>query len=79
MDILALFGLSSRISRRGFDCPLGMSNKQFIKPTLEPHTLTNIMRSLTAWLENDYYCSITTVNRRLITVIKFVAKNYTHS
>ena len=35
------------------------------------------MRSLTAWLEDDY-CSITIANHWLITVIRFVAKSYTH-
>jgi len=35
------------------------------------------MRSLTARLE-DGYCSITVVNHRLITVIRFVVKSYTH-
>ena len=35
------------------------------------------MRPLTAWLE-DGYCSITIVNHPLITVIRFVAKNYAH-
>ena len=39
--------------------------------------MKNLMRSLTAWLEDDY-CSITVVNHRLITVIRFVAKNYIH-
>ena len=34
---------------------------------------TNLMRSLTARLE-DSYCSITIVNHRLVTVIRFVAK-----
>ena len=37
----------------------------------------NLMRPLTAWLENDY-CSITVANHRLIIVIRFVAKNYIH-
>ena len=35
------------------------------------------MRPLTAWLE-DGYCSITVANHQLITVIRFVSKNYTH-
>ena len=38
-------------------------------------TLKNLMRPLTA-LEDSYY-SITVVNHRLITVIRFVAKSYT--
>ena len=41
-------------------------------------TLKNLMRPLTAWLE-DSYCSITFIaNHRLITVIRFITKNYTH-
>ena len=35
------------------------------------------MRYLTARLE-DGYCSITVANHQLITIIRFVAKNYTH-
>ena len=35
------------------------------------------MRPLTAWLE-DGYCSITVANNKLITVIRFVSKSYTH-
>jgi len=38
----------------------------------------NLMRSLTARLEDGYY-SITVANHRLIIVIKFVTKNYNHS
>ena len=38
---------------------------------------TNLMRSLTARL-NDSYCSITVADYELITVIKFIAKSYTH-
>ena len=44
-------------------------------PALE--NLTNLMRSLTAWLE-DSYCSITVAKHWLIIFIRFVAKNYTH-
>ena len=40
-------------------------------------TLKNLMRPLTARL-GDGYCSITTANYRLITVIRFVAKSYTY-
>ena len=40
-------------------------------------TLKNLMRSLTARLENGY-CSITVANPQLITVIRFVSKSYTH-
>jgi len=38
---------------------------------------TNLMRSLTAWLENGQ-CSITVANDQLITVIRFITKSYTH-
>ena len=38
---------------------------------------TNLMRSLTARLE-DSYCSIIVANHELITVIRFVAKSYIH-
>ena len=38
---------------------------------------TNLMRPLTARLD-DGYCSITVVNHRLITIIRFVVKSYTH-
>ena len=38
---------------------------------------TNIMRFLTARLE-DNYCSINVANHELITIIRFVAKSYTH-
>ena len=40
-------------------------------------TLKNLMRHLTARLEGDY-CSITVANYRLITIIRFVVKSYTH-
>ena len=36
---------------------------------------TNLMRHLTAWLE-DGYCSITVAHHQLITVIRFISKNY---
>ena len=39
--------------------------------------LTNLMIHLTARSVDDY-CSITVVNHELITVIRFVVKNYTH-
>ena len=38
---------------------------------------TNLMRLLTARLE-DSYCSIIVANHELITVIRFVAKSYIH-
>ena len=47
----------------------------FRTPVLE--TLKNLMRSLIAWLKHGY-CSIVVANHRLITVIRFVAKSYTH-
>jgi len=59
----------------------GIKQNQFTKSTLEPPalvTLKNLMRPLTARLE-DGYCNITIANHRLITVIRFVAKSYTHS
>ena len=37
----------------------------------------NLMRPLTTRLE-DGYCNITVANHKLITVIRFVAKIYTH-
>ena len=40
-------------------------------------TLKNLMRHLTTRLE-DGYCSITVANHLLITIIRFVAKSYTH-
>ena len=57
-----------------------MSNKivyktNFRTPTLE--TLKILTRLLTVWFE-DGYCNITIANRRLITVIRFVVKNYIH-
>ena len=57
-----------------------VSNKVSLQNQLQNSalvTLNNLMRPLTARLEDDY-CSITVVNHRLITVIRFVAKNYTH-
>ena len=58
-----------------------MSNKVSLQNQLQNPalvTLKNLMRPLTTRLE-DGYCSITTANYRLITVIKFVAKSYTYS
>ena len=48
---------------------------QFQNPALV--TLKNLMRHLTLRLE-DGYCNITVANYQLITVIRFVAKSYTH-
>jgi len=39
--------------------------------------MKNLMRPLAARLE-DGYCSVTVANHQLITVIRFVAKNYTN-
>ena len=57
----------------------GVKQSQFTKSTLEPALviLKNLMSPLIARLE-DGYCSITIANHRLITVISFVAKSYTH-
>ena len=49
---------------------------QLQNPTLV--TLKNLIRSLTARLEDDH-CSITVANHQLITIIRFVAKSYTIS
>ena len=46
--------------------------------TPAPEILKNLMRLLTAWFE-DGYCSITVANYRLITIVRFIAKSYTHS
>ena len=57
-----------------------VSNKTSLQNQLQNPvlvTLKNLMRPLTARLEAGY-CSITVVNHRLITVIRFVAKSYTH-
>ena len=57
-----------------------VSNKASLQNQLQNPalvTLKNIMRPLTAWLENSYY-SIIVANHQLITVIRFVVKNYTH-
>ena len=58
----------------------GIKQNQFTKPTSEHAlvTLKNLMRPLTAQLE-DGYCIITVANHRLIIVIGFVAKSYTYS
>ena len=57
-----------------------VSNKGSLQNQLQNPALVilkNLMSTLTARLE-DGYCSITIANHRLITVIRFVAKNYTH-
>ena len=42
-----------------------------------PGTLKILIKFLAVWFE-DSYCSITVANHRLITIIRFVAKNYIH-
>ena len=64
-DILTLIMVSNKASLQN----------QLQNPALV--TLKNLIRPLTARLDDDY-CSITVANNRLIIVIRFVAKNYTH-
>ena len=52
-------------------------NYKTTSTTLRVNRETNLMRHLTARLE-DGYCSINVANHRLITAIRFVAKNYIH-
>ena len=57
-----------------------MSNKVSLQNQLQNPRASDPEESNKAFdaqLENDY-CSITVANHRLITVIRFVAKNYTH-
>ena len=54
----------------------GVKQSQFYKTNFRTPalvTLKNLMRPLTARLEDGYY-SITVANHRLITIIRFVAK-----
>ena len=53
------------------------SNYKTTSTTPHVNRETNLMRPLTARLENSC-CSITVVNHQLIIVIRFVAKSYTH-
>ena len=53
------------------------SNYKIISITPALFRETNPIRPLTARLE-DACCSITAANYRLITVIRFVTKSYTH-
>ena len=53
------------------------SNYKTTSTTPRVNRETNLMRPLTAWLE-DGYCSITVANHQLITVIIFISKSYTH-
>ena len=56
------------------------SNYKITSTTPRVNRETNLMRSLTARLEDGYcedgYCSITVANYQLITVIRFISKNY---
>ena len=58
----------------------GVKQSQFTKPTSEPRASDPeesnkaFDRAIRGW-----YCSIIVENHRLITVIRFVAKSYTHS
>ena len=53
------------------------SNYKTTPTTPRVNRETNLMRPLTARLE-DGHCSGTVTNHQLITVIRFVAKSYTH-
>ena len=64
------FGLFLEESRTHFDKVIYKTNST--TPALG--ILKNLMRHLTAWLED--YCSITVANHQLITIIRFAAKNY---
>ena len=57
----------------------GVKQSQFTKPTSEPRASDpeESNEAFDARLENDY-CSFTVANHQLITVIKFVVKNYIH-
>ena len=80
---VALFGSRYNCSVLGIAITLtinyGVKQNQFIKPASEPRAsdLKNLMRHLTARLEVGY-CNINVANHRLITVIRFVVKSYTH-
>ena len=80
----ALFGSRLNYSPLGIVITLttnyGVKQSQFIKPTSKPRASdpeeSNEVfdRAIREW-----YCSIIVANHRLIIVIRFVAKNYTHS
>ena len=57
----------------------GIKQSQFTKPTSEPRASDPEKSNETfdSRLENSY-CIITVANHRLITVIRFAAKSYTH-
>ena len=57
----------------------GVKQNQFIKPTLEPRASDPEESNEVFDARLEYgYCSITVSNHRLIIVIRFVAKSYTH-
>ena len=78
---LALFGSHYNCSALGIVTTLttnyGVKQNQFTKPTSEPRASDPEESNEVFGLE-DCYCSITVANHRLITVIRFVAKIYTH-
>jgi len=57
----------------------GIKQSQFIKSTSKPRA-SDPEKSNEAFDRTirEGYCSITVANHRLITVVRFVAKNYTH-
>ena len=57
----------------------GVKQSQFTKPIPEPRASDpeESNKALDARLE-DVYCNITVANHRLIIVIRFIAKSYTH-
>ena len=58
----------------------GVKQNQFTKPTSEPRASDSEESSETFdHAIRGWCCSITVANHRLITVIRFVAKSYTHS
>ena len=77
---MALFGFSLEWTRMYFDRKLGMSNKDNLQNQLQNTCARNPEESNEAFdrMIRGWYCSITVSNHRLITVIRFVAKNYTH-
>ena len=88
IDAPRYYGLVWFCSRVILTANYGVKQNQFIKPTSKPSlqnqlqnpalvTLKNLIRLLTAQLENSY-CSIIVINHQLITVIKFITKNYIH-
>ena len=76
---MALFGFSQNGLERTLTANYGVKQSQFTKPTSEPRASDpeesneTFDRAFRGW-----YCSITVANYRLITVITFVVKSYTH-